>query len=118
MNNGKICVSVCGQTADEMLAQIERGQKVADIVEIRFDCIDPSEMASLLDRLANANTPLLLTFRPSDQGGRRELTLADRLKFWEHVLWKLEGNEFLIDHEFDLDLPLDLDPERTIISFH
>ena len=118
MNNGRICVSVCGETADETLAQIERAAGLADIVEIRFDCLDPSEIASVLDRLCVVNTPLLLTYRPAEQGGRRPLTIADRLKFWEQALWKLDANDLLIDHEFDLDLPLDLDPARTIISLH
>ena len=118
MNNGSICVSVCGSTADEVLAQVERGHAMADIVEIRFDCVDAEEIPLLVDRLARISTPLLLTFRPAEQGGRRTLTFTERLKFWEHVLWKLDGTEFLIDHEFDLDLPLDLDPKRTIISQH
>ena len=68
MNNGRICVSVCGETADETLAQIERAAGLADIVEIRFDCLDPSEIASVLDRLCVVNTPLLLTYRPAEQG--------------------------------------------------
>ncbi|HKP70630.1 MAG TPA: shikimate dehydrogenase [Pyrinomonadaceae bacterium] len=118
MNNGRICVSVCGETADEVLAQIERGQAVADVVEVRFDCVSGTEFPSLLNRLAHINTPLLLTFRPMKQGGHRTLTFDERLKFWENVLWKLENNDVLVDHEFDLDLPLDPDPDRTIISFH
>ena len=118
MNNGRICVSLCGGTADETFTQLERAAALADIVEIRFDCLAPSEVAPLLDRLSLVTTPLLLTYRPDEQGGRRPLTIADRLKFWERAPWKLDANDILIDHEFDLDLALDLDPKRTIISLH
>ncbi len=42
MNNGKICVSVCAETADELIEQIKRAEDLADVIEIRFDCLKDS----------------------------------------------------------------------------
>ena len=50
MNNGKICVSVCAETADEVIEQIKRAEDLADVIEIRFDCLDKSELNELLSR--------------------------------------------------------------------
>ena len=44
MNNGKICVSVCAETADEMIEQIKRAEDLADVIEIRFDCLENKEI--------------------------------------------------------------------------
>ena len=43
MNNGKICISVCAETADELIEQIKRSEDLADVIEIRFDCLSESE---------------------------------------------------------------------------
>ena len=118
MNQGKICVSICSELAQDALEQIRRAQDFADVIEIRFDCLRPSEIEPLLDGLTRVNSQLLLTFRPQAQGGMRDVSLAERIKFWEHALWKLGSCDFIVDYEFDLDLPLDLDPARTIISLH
>ena len=118
MNHGKICVAICSELAEDALEQIQRAKDVADVIEIRFDCLRPSEIEPVLDGLVRVNAQFLLTFRPQEQGGARAITLDERLKFWEHALWKLGSTDFLVDYEFDLDLPLDLDPAQTIISLH
>ncbi|CAN5478256.1 shikimate dehydrogenase [soil metagenome] len=95
MNDGKICVSVCAETADEMIANIKRAEEFADIVEVRFDCLDKGEFNYARDDQWKATsivhariitsaveTPLLTTFRTKDQGGRRELTELERNNFW------------------------------------
>lgn len=87
MNNGKICVSVCAETADELIEQIKRAEDLADVIEIRFDCLNESEFENL-----NYNFPhkdnYIFTFRPKEQGGKRELTLEEREEFWN------SGNDF------------------------
>jgi 3-dehydroquinate dehydratase/shikimate dehydrogenase len=92
MNNGKICISICAKTADEILVEIKASELLADIIEVRFDCLNPVELSSLLwprtyPGPANAvveatKVPIISTFRPKEQGGRRELSLADREAFW------------------------------------
>lgn len=81
MNNGKICVSVCAATADELIEQIKRAEELADIIEIRFDCLIESEVDSALNDI-KGNKNYIFTFRPKEQGGKRELSLEEREQFW------------------------------------
>ena len=118
MNQGKICVSVCGETADEVLTLIRAAEDVADVIEIRFDCLRPEEIQPLVEHLATVGKQLLITFRPIEQGGKRRLTVTERIEFWKFIQSRLKGMDFLIDYEFDIDLPLKLGSERTIVSTH
>ena len=61
MNNGKICVSVCAETADEMIEQIKRAEELADFIEIRFDCLNESEI-KLIWNSQVASKPEICTF--------------------------------------------------------
>jgi len=81
MNNGRICVSVCAETADKMLEQIERAEDLADVIEIRLDCLNESEIDSTLKKI-DCKENYIFTYRPKNQGGRRELTLKEREDFW------------------------------------
>lgn len=119
MNQGKICISLCAKTADDLIRQIERAEKLADVVELRFDCLDDGEIERAIERLPDTKKQYLVTYRPADQGGRRELTLAERTKFWEDTLLKLKPG-FMIDIELDPKMLLAIDPDRTtrIVSYH
>ncbi len=118
MNQGKICVSICGETAHEALGRFERAGPIADVIEIRFDCLRTEEKGRLLGHLGALGKQILLTFRPLEQGGRRHLTMQERVEFWQTALPRLDGVSFLIDREFDLDLPFELDPNHAIVSRH
>ena len=65
MNNGKICVSVCSETADEMIANIKRAEQFADVIEVRFDCLQGDQIENLKSQISNLKfeKPLLATFR-------------------------------------------------------
>jgi len=91
MNNGKICVSVCAATADELIANIERAEEFADVVEVRFDCLQGDEISDFKLQISNlrTKTPLLATFRSPEQGGQGEATIAERSEFWSTI-----GNRF------------------------
>src|SRR5688572_1328086 len=69
MNNGKICISVCAETADELLKQIKRAEDLADVIEIRFDCLQESEFDLALRKLSylKCEKPFLATFRPKSK---------------------------------------------------
>ncbi len=100
MNKGKICVSVCAETANEMLEQIKRAEDLADVIEIRFDCLDEIEIEKFYTTLDRnweiSDVPFISTFRPKLQGGKRELTWKERQDFWN------SGNEIgWIDCEED-----------------
>ena len=90
MNNGKICISVCAETADELIEQIKRAEDLADVIEIRFDCLNENEfdigftkvkiLIKILEK-SYKNEHYLVTFRPKEQGGKRDLT-CKRENFW------------------------------------
>ncbi len=125
MNDGKICVSVCAEDADELKRQIERATAVADVVEVRVDClksVEPDELRAVLAEFRGSfGGKLLATFRPSNggQGGRREMSRKERIGFWR----SFEGAADWADIEFDLDFPegrrnIRAGFERLIWSFH
>ena len=118
MNAGKICVSICGETAHEVLGRIERAGQLADVIEIRFDCLRPEETSRLLGHLKILGKEILATLRPLEQGGKRQLTMQERVEFWQSTLPRLDGVNFAFDREFDLALPFEVDPNRTIVSSH
>ncbi len=66
MNNGKICISVCAETADELIEQIKRAEDLADVIEIRFDCLNEIEFEEALQKISNLNFRILfwLPFAP------------------------------------------------------
>jgi 3-dehydroquinate dehydratase/shikimate dehydrogenase len=80
-----ICVSVCAETAGELVENIKKAQRSADVIEVRFDCLPPEEMEKVLADWPDTEKQLLATFRPRDQGGKRELTIAERENFWQAV---------------------------------
>jgi 3-dehydroquinate dehydratase/shikimate dehydrogenase len=118
MNNGKICVSVCAETADELFGQIKRAEELADVIELRFDCLRNSEIENAIGNLPKIDKPYLATFRPKEQGGKRELSLGERLKFWESFLLANKDKIFWVDFEFDLSFVINLQKTLTIASSH
>ena len=84
MNNGKICISVCAKTTADLINKVDAAKELADLIEIRFDCLESSEIGAV-DRWLSQNAlgnEIITTFRPSEQGGHKELTLDDRNRFW------------------------------------
>lgn len=97
MNNGKICVSVCAETVNEFQKKIGNGEKIADIIELRFDCLKESEIEQVF-KLPSSKKNELFTFRPKEQGGKRNLSEEERVRFWSS--WKTDS--LWVDFEFDL----------------
>ncbi len=120
MNNGKICVSVCAETADEFIGNIKRAEESADVIELRFDCLKENELQTALRQIQNlaVSKPILATFRPKEQGGKRRLTLRERIKFWESFLWNNQRKDLYVDFEFDLHGIFNLKSTKSIVSFH
>jgi 3-dehydroquinate dehydratase/shikimate dehydrogenase len=85
VNNGKICVSVCAETAEEMIANIKRAEQFADVTEVRFDCVRDDQIDNLRSQISNFKyeKPLLATFRAHEQGGHREVSRDERRFFWQ-----------------------------------
>jgi 3-dehydroquinate dehydratase / shikimate dehydrogenase len=113
MNDGKICVSICAETADEFIENIKRAEEYADVIELRFDCLEPNQIYKTLARL-NSKKPLLATFRPKEQGGKRNINYEKRKIFWQNLPEKFD----FADLEFDLESEICNLKLQKIFSFH
>ncbi|CAN5350127.1 shikimate dehydrogenase [soil metagenome] len=122
MNKGKICISVCAETVEDLITQIKRAEDLADVIEIRFDCLKEGEIDKLWINLSQFRNQydgkILATFRPKNkgQGGNRELTSKDRIEFWNGCVF-----EFVdwADLEFDIgSTSYDFLYKAIIHSFH
>ena len=120
MNNGKICVSVCTEMADEFIENIKRAGQCADIIELRFDCLRETELTPALREVLTrpAERDLLVTFRPPEQGGKRSLTFRQRVKFWELFFLKNKHQNLYVDLEHDLDGLFNFKSTKSIASYH
>ena len=104
----RICVSVCEKNLDTLRESLGRASEWADIVELRLDCLDetPENVSA---------RPVILTYRPAEQGGHRNLSREDRIAFWktaprgESVWWDLEA---------DLTDQVSPDWSNVIVSHH
>jgi 3-dehydroquinate dehydratase/shikimate dehydrogenase len=126
-HNAKICVPVCVKTTSELRQAIERSAALADIVELRGDClneIDPSVVRSILSEYG-ARVSLIMTMRAKDQGGHNSFDYQSRRDFWQSL--ENATDDCLIDLELDLTSDFAthetrdqsrLDWDRVICSHH
>lgn len=104
----RICVPVCETNAHDLAHTFARAAEVADVVELRLDCLDEKQLELAKPTIAAAISkrarPVVVTYRPSEQGGLRILTLPERLSFTEKVsAANSDGKVFdYIDVEADL----------------
>ena len=119
MNDGKICISICAETAEEMLEQIRRAEELADVIEIRLDYIQPGQIHKTFAFLGSKK-PLLLTYRPKSQGGRAEDSPDSRKLLWNAFIidGSLDTKKFWFDFEEDLTNLQKVSNPVTIRSFH
>ena len=103
-NAAKICVPVCVPRASELSQAIARAAEVADIIELRLDCLLAAELDSatsvLSSLIGKAEALIILTMRSGEQGGRVSLNLDQRSQFWTSI-GSTDGN-CLKDFELDL----------------
>jgi len=103
-NAVKICVPVCVEEASQLAGAIARAAEVADIVELRLDCLNDDGLDAtrqwLPDYLKHLEVPVILTLRAADQGGHIPRDLEARRRFWSSI-GDLPDNCFA-DLELDL----------------
>ena len=119
MNKGKICIAICAKTADELFSKIGMAQPLADLTEVRFDCLAPSEIRAALARISSQpelSDSLLATLRPIEQGGARDISCEERRQFWT---WDISKAFWGGDFEEDM-IPLSLPANcrNRIVSVH
>jgi 3-dehydroquinate dehydratase/shikimate dehydrogenase len=119
MNNGKICVPVTGASAERMIENIRRAAVFADVIELRVDSLVPGEIGPLFAELKRQRPvpekPFIITFRPKDQGGYRDITLQERREFWAN------GNDDHWGGDFEEDVIEETSVwfgENIICSYH
>ena len=120
MNKGKICISVCAKNTDELLEKIGIAEKIGDIIELRFDCLNKEDIPNALKKISSivSEKPFLITFRPKTQGGCRDLSIDERNDFWS-ILFKINPkNVIYADLEFDLTKTFPSCEQKIIRSFH
>src|SRR5262249_47002278 len=101
-----ICAPITDSSADAFLAAIHNAEQNADAVEMRFDYL-PVEtlqraLTELCSRIGHIGKPLILTFRPREQGGQRDLTLQDRRDFGRGLAPEIINAITFADFELDL----------------
>lgn len=107
-NTARICVPICESRAVELRQAMTRAGEVADLIELRLDYLQGDELfkaLSNLPALISASTrPVIVTLRPAEQGGQREMDNLTRIIFWvEHFLYGKPHVDFA-DIELDLAL--------------
>lgn len=124
-NKRRICVSICEQTIEAVQRACARASDLGDLFEVRLDCLDLFQSGEtfhdLESLLQNIPRPVIVTYRPAEQGGQHQLDAKSRLVFW---LFKRPNAEFF-DIEFDIATPpsllqfgKDMDWSRVICSYH
>jgi 3-dehydroquinate dehydratase/shikimate dehydrogenase len=123
----RVCISVCESTVAALERAITAAAAVCNLIEVRLDCLAAEELeagAGLITKLLEqSDCESILTLRPAEQGGRRELDDETRQAFWSSAIF---SNSYF-DAELDLaerfiagthapTLPIDW--SRTICSQH
>ena len=112
----RVCVPVCAKSFAELAEKCERASQFADILELRLDCVESAELAFEIEPFVKKlSRPIILTFRPSEQGGYRQLERHEREDFWRGI--GIPG-EALCDIEADLADSSSFDWSRIIVSHH
>jgi 3-dehydroquinate dehydratase/shikimate dehydrogenase len=95
--SGRLCVPVCVRRAAELRGAIARAAGAADLVEVRFDCLEAGELVEAFDALGRlageVGRPFIYTFRPAEEGGRSRPTPAERVEFWRAVARARAGSD-------------------------
>jgi len=101
-----ICAPITETRVEAFLISIRGAERIADAIELRFDYLPaeslPQLIAELSSQVAHVSKPLILTFRPREQGGKRNLSLQDRRDFWRGLPREIVNSIAYADFEFDL----------------
>lgn len=101
-----ICVPITENRAEDFLKALGEAQRAADAVELRLDYLAEEDLPQVLNELGSRAgqiaKPLIFTFRPREQGGKRDLTLEQRQSFWRNLSPALVEHLAFVDFELDL----------------
>lgn len=109
----RVCVPVCAKNFAEMEQACRRASEFADVIELRLDCVQDLDF-EIETFVSELSRPIILTFRPAEQGGYRVLGRPEREAFWARDI----KPDVLCDIEADLVLTSSFDRSRVIVSHH
>lgn len=112
----RVCVPVCEKNLSAFKSACERAAERADLIELRLDCLDSENLSKAVSHLSHISHPVILTLRPSEQGGYRSLTRDERETFWKTDAPR--GDAIWWDVEAGLVHDVSPDWSRTIVSHH
>lgn len=106
-----------------MISEIEKASEFADVIELRFDCLDDVELDKAIAIVADlkCEKPFLATYRPLEQGGNNPALVSDDLHKRESFFSKARKNANFkfVDSEFDFPIAKTYFKNSVgIISFH
>ena len=116
----RICVSIGRSTIDDVLAAADSAAALADVLEIRLDCLAVPAVSPFINTLG---TPLLFTNRPRWEGGQFDGSEERRLA---PLLEAVKENCAYVDLELlapeashrQLAMALEDSESRLILSWH
>ena len=98
-----ICVSICEENLNSFEQAILNARPHANVIELRLDCLNPFQIGGDFSKLnpliADSPIPIIVTYRPAEQGGRRALDSKTRLMFW---LFNRPSGQTFLDMELDI----------------
>jgi 3-dehydroquinate dehydratase/shikimate dehydrogenase len=111
MSAARICVPVCVGRSDELPGAVARAAPSADIIELRFDCLEAGQLRPALeslDALLDSHPlPFIFTLRHAAHGGRLKLDGAERAQFRArlHTLLaaRVRAGKSVAEHYVDLE---------------
>ncbi|HEX7177644.1 MAG TPA: shikimate dehydrogenase [Pyrinomonadaceae bacterium] len=115
MSAARICVPVCVGRSDELPGAVARAAPFADVVELRFDCLEAGQLwpalESINELLDSHSIPFIFTLRHAAHGGRMKHDAAERAQFQARLHKLLAARakagksvaEHYVDLEFDED---------------
>lgn len=118
-NRVRICIPICEKTIDGLKNSAARAAREGNALEFRLDCLSEDELKRIDEVITKTELPTILTLRPAEQGGYRQLSYDARFEFWtrQHE-WP---SSYLMDLELDLVENLTstaIDWKRVIGSQH
>ncbi|QUV99771.1 shikimate dehydrogenase [Chloracidobacterium sp. MS 40/45] len=121
-----ICTPIAAPTPADMLAALPVAAATADWLELRLDAMHSLPVEAVLQALHQSlprcPRPVVVTFRPREHGGFRDLSRADRLRFW-HTALTTPAEAFDLETDLIAHLLPDYPPDhpvwaRVVVSHH
>lgn len=94
----KTCVSIAEKTPKKLEKTIQKALKKSDLVEIRFDFLDPIQVPTALNLTKRYMKKSVCTLRPKSEGGKFSGTSKERISILKLIA---EYDPYLLDVEFN-----------------